>query len=472
VMRTPPKVLVLERVLRTIEREIRPYRNSNTETGGILIGGYIDPEAVLIIGASGPGPLAEHHDAEYALDVGYAQDILNEYTTRYPNVDYVGEWHRHPGTFDRPSGGDWETAARILQDPSYRVDALINPIVILPGGEFRISFYYIHRDYIARGQNFTRIAIEPAREDDPRVQAFLNQEQNIRVDERTARGPTTQAWFETPDGRRRLADENEALKRRYEVSRAQPLENGFVFHVSSPRSPGQSVYLICPESYPTSRPRVLVEAAGKEEEPNLRSLANWSSAHLLVDLVDEALATKGPTFPKKSWLAAAAMLVSAVLSLIVFAMFPRPVTSKPVASCAKAVELLAKQDANSPTSHSQLGVHVIPLDARQLEECQTNKTLLDNGDTKRASVFVLGPLGTPPVQVDRMHIVMSKNKGTSHFTSALIDVNEPLPRPGTKVRINQCWPPGEPCEAEIPTYTTEIVGLLIYIAGDAKGGRQ
>src|SRR5688500_8918429 len=107
----PPHVLVLKSVLAEIEKEIDAYRHSNIETGGILVGARLDDEVILVIGATGPGPRAEHHAAEYALDHVYAQRKLDLYTAKYPDTDYVGEWHRHPGNMDRPSRGDWETAA-------------------------------------------------------------------------------------------------------------------------------------------------------------------------------------------------------------------------------------------------------------------------------------------------------------------------------------------------------------------------
>ena len=75
---TPPTVLVLQDALATIEQEIEPYRQSNIETGGILIGAHLDDDTVLVVGASGPGPRAEHHGAEYALDHEFGQRVLDE----------------------------------------------------------------------------------------------------------------------------------------------------------------------------------------------------------------------------------------------------------------------------------------------------------------------------------------------------------------------------------------------------------
>src|SRR5579864_2721602 len=220
-MPLPPRVLILQEVLDTIEHKIDQYRHSGIETGGVMIGAPLEGNTVLVLGATGPGPNAEHYGAEYALDVNYAQHQLTLYHRRYPTADYIGEWHRHPDSLPVPSRGDWQTAERILRDPSYKVDALINPIVVLPHGEFQIRFFYLHRLDLATREPFQQIPVETVSWSDPRVASVLSPE------------PEPMPVSRPVDNRlsERLEGERRELSQRYRVSLSEPVDDGYVIEV-------------------------------------------------------------------------------------------------------------------------------------------------------------------------------------------------------------------------------------------------
>lgn len=81
----------------------------------------------------------------------------------YPLTD-LGDWHKHPGGYGKPSGGDLATAIQTLQNPAFEAAFLIAPIVTVqsvkdeavrwegwtvvrvdPEYEVGITFYYLSK---------------------------------------------------------------------------------------------------------------------------------------------------------------------------------------------------------------------------------------------------------------------------------------------------------------------------------------
>ena len=273
-MPLPPRVLVLHEVLEAIEREIEPYRHSPIETGGVMIGAPIDNRSVLVLGATGPGPRAEHYGTEYALDIGYAQQQLALYHERYPTADYIGEWHRHPDWLEAPSDGDWSSAASILRDPSYKVDSLINPIVVLPSGEFQIRFFYLHRLDLRTREPFQEIPFEAVPRRDPRIADLLGS----AVDPASARQPPSD----------RIDQERREIAERYRVTRAEAVDAGYEMDVVLGSHGSNRVRLICPGSYPYSPPRVELIQNDTRVPYMSRLLSSWSSQRRLLEVVEDA----------------------------------------------------------------------------------------------------------------------------------------------------------------------------------------
>src|SRR4051812_12904067 len=109
-------VLAAPRVLEFISQETLRYDNQGLETGGILVGCWLEDDTVYLVGATGSGPRAEHAQYSFAVDTDFANAELNRIRQSYPGSDYVGEWHKHPATLERPSQGDLMTARELLAD--------------------------------------------------------------------------------------------------------------------------------------------------------------------------------------------------------------------------------------------------------------------------------------------------------------------------------------------------------------------
>jgi hypothetical protein len=156
-----PQVLVLPQVLALIEAEARRFEFSEQETGGIMVAKVVQkatsdqPDTVLILAASGAGNASFHHSVEFELDANHANQELERLRGIYPESDFVGIWHKHPPSLARPSGGDYQSARRMLLDPEYTAHGLlrlINPIVVLRNGKFIINFFYLDlncKDFVA-----------------------------------------------------------------------------------------------------------------------------------------------------------------------------------------------------------------------------------------------------------------------------------------------------------------------------------
>ncbi len=138
-------VLAAPRVLSFISQETLRYDSQGLETGGILVGSWLDNDTVYLVGATGSGPMAEHAQYSFAVDTDYANAELTRLRQSFPGSDYVGEWHKHPATLERPSSGDLMTARQLLADPDYPM-RLINPIITVKNHQAFCHFFYLDRD--------------------------------------------------------------------------------------------------------------------------------------------------------------------------------------------------------------------------------------------------------------------------------------------------------------------------------------
>ena len=157
-----PRVLVTPEVIEEMKNETLRY--GSFETGGLLMGEKIVIEnnyAVLIKKATGPGTMSQHSAHSFEPDVKFYQNEMK--TELYRNgISYLGEWHKHPGTFNVPSQTDLNTMKEITrEDATKDVIAVIttrphmNGNGVLP--EFvDTSFYYYQRGM----ENFVPITPE------------------------------------------------------------------------------------------------------------------------------------------------------------------------------------------------------------------------------------------------------------------------------------------------------------------------
>ncbi|HEY1297515.1 MAG TPA: Mov34/MPN/PAD-1 family protein [Chloroflexota bacterium] len=461
-MPLPPTILVLHDVLEMIEHEIEAYRQSGIETGGVMIGAPIDKDTVLVLGATGPGPHAEHFGAEYALDVAYAQEQLMLYQRQYPTADYIGEWHRHPDSLPVPSGGDWQMAERILRDPSYRVDALINPIVVLPNSEFQIRFFYLHRLDLPRREPFQYIQFETISPADPRAANILGSESAQQQPEATA---AARLWD-------RLASEQREIGERYHVSLSQPTSDGYVIDVALSSDGLDHVRLLCHRGYPYEPPDVWLQQRGERVAYTSSLLAGWSSRSRLIDIVDDARrriegrhsspGSRGPSLTNwMDWGALAiitgrgsrstAPVLQIALALVGLVLIttsvtlwlvqrgsdiqPNPAAASGGTKCADAWNVT--QPPTAPPAGQPTGIRVQALDESDLNACRELSGVSDN--VRASNVFVMSPVDAR-VRISALPQLLQVSARTVTSPSA------PL-QPGTyTVEVEDC-PSGNVCSA-------------------------
>ena len=143
IIRVSPQVF---QTIRDITVDAGPF-----ETGGLLIGEkkYVGNEYIITIKkATGPGEKAEFSTHHFIPDTyHYRKEMRNEL---YLNgLVYVGDWHKHPGSFDQPSYTDLNTMIEITSDDQTK--DTISAITTVAGENdgvgknFHINFYSLLR---------------------------------------------------------------------------------------------------------------------------------------------------------------------------------------------------------------------------------------------------------------------------------------------------------------------------------------
>lgn len=158
-----------ERVFAAIEQEC--LEHESTETGGALVGARIGPDIIIACGIPA-GPKAVRSASNFAPDASFQQDVLNLLHARFSGlapIDFQGDWHRHLGSFDRPSDRDLRTARHVVTDREWsRVEACF-PIATLEKRHLRLRAFHAYR----YREGFEEVAIEVVPDSDPRIRAVL-----------------------------------------------------------------------------------------------------------------------------------------------------------------------------------------------------------------------------------------------------------------------------------------------------------
>ncbi len=90
------RILIQRNVLDLIRLEIK--KSPRTETGGALVGYLSQDNCVIVTDACGPGPRAELKRYSVLIDGKYTSAFCNRiFEESGGRLDYVGDWHRHPG---------------------------------------------------------------------------------------------------------------------------------------------------------------------------------------------------------------------------------------------------------------------------------------------------------------------------------------------------------------------------------------
>lgn len=140
------RVLVDEAALKSMVAEVARWHPK--ETGGLLVGYWAKPFGVAVItGVVGPGPGAEHSEADFRPDTDWqAGQIAETYRKSGRTETYMGDWHNHPNTSLRPSKLDRQAANEIAKFEPARVPV---PLMLLlkstdEGVEGYAAYHYFY----------------------------------------------------------------------------------------------------------------------------------------------------------------------------------------------------------------------------------------------------------------------------------------------------------------------------------------
>lgn len=140
-----------------LQKDVRTH--SVVETGGLLVG-RAEKGVFLVPFVVPAGDRADRSYAGFAPDSTHQQVVLDFLWDRFA-VDYVGDWHRHPGSFDRPSAHDFRTARTIVESPEWDLREALFPIATVHKMKVRLRAFLMRRS----GMAFEEIPVCVVRDD-------------------------------------------------------------------------------------------------------------------------------------------------------------------------------------------------------------------------------------------------------------------------------------------------------------------
>ena len=133
------KVYILKEVLDFMRNE--SAESADVETGGVLIGFKKGGAEYVIVRASKPGPNATRTKTRFEKDEEYCQkELLDAFNELGEKGLYLGEWHFHPSSGNKPSGLDIKSLTEIAAQDNYRIDKPIM-IILSPELEYAITIH-------------------------------------------------------------------------------------------------------------------------------------------------------------------------------------------------------------------------------------------------------------------------------------------------------------------------------------------
>lgn len=98
------KIVFSERAMTSLLMET--LERISTETGGVFLG-YRTNEIWYVIEAVDPGPNSIFRTSYFEYDQAYINHLINKISRLYSKqLELIGLWHRHPGSFDKFSSTD------------------------------------------------------------------------------------------------------------------------------------------------------------------------------------------------------------------------------------------------------------------------------------------------------------------------------------------------------------------------------
>lgn len=102
------------------------------ETGGVLLGYLADQCSSPVASHSiGPGPRAVHEPTRFVPDHDFqVAEIARLYEVSNGRLQYLGDWHTHPGNYPALSSMDKATLKRISRYKEARIE---QPVMLILG---------------------------------------------------------------------------------------------------------------------------------------------------------------------------------------------------------------------------------------------------------------------------------------------------------------------------------------------------
>jgi integrative and conjugative element protein (TIGR02256 family) len=102
------------------------------ETGGVLLGHWVEGRQAVVSHMIGPGPRAKHSYSTFEPDYQFQEaEIVKICGSVDAGCDYLGDWHSHPRGSPHPSARD----VRVLQSiASYAAARCKDPVMCIVSG--------------------------------------------------------------------------------------------------------------------------------------------------------------------------------------------------------------------------------------------------------------------------------------------------------------------------------------------------
>lgn len=147
---------------RSVVRELIVHADAHlpNETGGLLAGYRHSAAELVVTAAIGAGPGARHHRASFEPDTQWQADALaKRYGESGRRLEYLGDWHTHPGGLARPSRMDRRTMRRIAFFAEARCEEPI--MAILAGGDSWSLAIWQRTRSAAYGARINGLSLQP-----------------------------------------------------------------------------------------------------------------------------------------------------------------------------------------------------------------------------------------------------------------------------------------------------------------------
>lgn len=167
----------------------------STETGGVLVGRIVKNNGLsqyLVRAISGPGVHAICQPCSFMPDIEHYKAFLSSMLARY-GFAYVGEWHKHPGSYCDPSHTDLDCMRKIMKEEKHDdfLCVIVNELPALAGSPLDIHGYILAESLNGFDTANIRLVNLPSVPDKPHGVAFVGIERNV-LNSFLSDGKTTQ----------------------------------------------------------------------------------------------------------------------------------------------------------------------------------------------------------------------------------------------------------------------------------------